>query len=393
MPRIKLTEENLKQLPEIADKAKLARPVYFWDEDVKGLAARLHRDCSIAWHLKTSIAGRDRWDPLGKWPAVTSKDARSQATIIKGRIASGEVVKPAKLQVMGWEMLMDKFEAEHLAGKKDRTRSSYQSIINCHLRPAFKGKFVHEITADDIAAFHSSMADKPRQANIAVVLLKIAFERCEAWYYRSPNSNPVSMWRKSGKKNYPEKTRNREVTDDELRQIGKALVQMENEGHRDFVAFVRILIFSGARRGEVLSLRWSLIDEKRRLIKWDDSKTGAISKPLNDGVFEVLAGLPRDEREDWVFPSATSASGHLEDVKRGWKRMLELAGITTRLHRHDMRHLLGDTAADEGYGMQVVAALLSHKGTQTTERYSKSRKNLAPSNKVAGTLKARMGGK
>jgi len=393
MPKLKLTEENLRQLPQLAEQKKLLRPVYFWDEEMKGLAVRLHRDDSIAWYLKTSIAGRDRWDPLGKWPDVKPKDARSQAGIIKGRIAAGEIAKAPKLEVIDWGMLLDKFEKEHLEGKREKTKESYKSVIKCHLRPAFAGKFAHEITAEDVRTFHGSMADKPRQANVAVMLLNILFDRCEAWHYRPVNSNPVTLLRKSGFHGYKEEVRNREVTDEELERIGHALEQMDGEGERDFVAFARILIFSGARRGEVLSLRWSLIDEKKRTIRWEDSKTGAISKPLNDAIFEVLAGLPREEDQDWVFPSATSESGHLEDIKRPWKRMLELAKITSRLHRHDMRHLHGDTAADEGYELQTVAALLSHKGTQTTERYSKGRKNLAPSNKVAGRLKAKMGGK
>lgn len=396
MPKIKLTEENLKQLPELADTAfdpkPLPRPVYFWDTETKGLAVRLHRDSSIAWYLKTSIAGRDRWDPLGKWPDVKPKEARNQAGIIKGRITAGETVKAPKLQVIDWEMLLDKFDEKHVEGKGDKTKASYRSVISCHLRPAFKGKFAHEITDDDVRKLHASMVDMPRQANVAVMLLNILFERCEAWHHRPIGSNPVAMLRKSGFKGYKEEPRNREVLDDELERIGAALVQMEREGDRDFVDFARILIFSGARRGEVLSLKWSLIDEEKRIIRWEESKTGAISKPLNDAVFEVLAARPREEEEDWVFPSATSESGHLEDIKRPWKRMLELAKIETRLHRHDMRHLHGDTAADEGFALQTVAALLSHKGTQTTERYSKGRKNLAPSNKVAGKLKAKMGG-
>lgn len=393
MPRVKLTESILKRLPESADEDGLKRPVYFWDEETKGLAARLHKDSSIGWHLKSSVSGKDRWDSLGKWPTVSLKQAREQARILKGRISAGEVVKTPKLKTISWEDVLDEFEKEHLEGKKERTKASYRSVINVHLKPAFKGKFVHEIGASDIRALHKAMANKPRQANVAVMLLHVIFERCEAWNYLPVNSNPVALLRKAGFKSYRENSRDREITDDELQKIGKALAQMEEEGDRDFVAFVRILIFSGARRGEVLSLRWSMINEKKRIISWDDSKTGSISKPLNDGVFEVLAGLPREDGEDWVFPSKTSASGHLEDVKRAWKRMLALAGIEERLHRHDMRHLHGDTAADEGFGLQTVAALLSHKGTQTTERYSRGRRNLAPSNQVADVLKARMRGK
>jgi integrase len=203
-------------------------------------------------------------------------------------------------------------------------------------------------------------------------------------------SNPVSMLTKAGYKPFREASRNRPLEDAELSRLGQALVAMEAEGYGQFCDFVRVLYFSGARRGEVLGLSWEWIDEERKVITWPDSKTGETSKPLNDAVFEVLAGIPRFKGVPWVFPSTESESGHLEDIKRPWKRLLKLSQIND-LTRHDLRHNVGNQAADGGENLQTVAALLGHRQTSTSERYSKTR-GLAASNRLGATLKRKLGG-
>lgn len=397
MPSRALSDSGMKRLPALADDEGLARPVYFWDSTYPGLGVRVNRDDSITWVIKVRIGGKVHWKNLGAWPEMKTKAAQAEVDDMKTRVRKGEDLGRARFVPILWHKLVDAFEADHLPNLKEKSQESYRSALRLHIRPAFPGKLAHEIEEADIRDFHQALGKtgKTRQANVCLGLLRMIFDRAEAWKHRPLHSNPVDLLRKAKYRPFREDSRHRPLEDDELARLGEALLTMEAEGYGQFCDFVRVLYFSGARRGEVLGLSWDWIDADKKRITWPDTKTGATSKPLNDALFEVLAGIPRMEGVPWVFPTQgtkkESASGHLEDIKRPWKRLLMLACIED-LTRHDLRHNVGNQAADEGENLQTVAALLGHRQTSTTERYSKT-KGLAASNRLGATLKRKLGGK
>ena len=391
MPIIALTEANLRQLPALAAAAGLTLPALYWDPVAKGLGVRLNRGGSIAWVMKMRIGGKPHWETLGEWPQVKPKPARAAHDAMKTRLRQGTDPRQDRYTPIFWPDLVDKFEADHLPNLKEKTQENYRSILRLHIRPAFPGKLAQEIVDADVRTFHKALGKtgKTRQANVCLGLLRMIFNRAEAWKHRPLNSNPVDLLRKGNYRPFPEASRQRPLEDDELIRLGLALGEMDAQGYGQFCNFVRVLYFSGARRGEVLGLSWDWINVDRKMISWPDSKTGQTSKPLNDALFEVLANIPRFQDVPWVFPSGESASGHLEDIKRPWKLMLKLAGIED-LTRHDLRHNVGNQAAELGENLQTVAALLGHKQTATTERYSKA-KGLDASNRTGVVLKWKLG--
>jgi len=393
MPLLSLTDGNLKHLSATADTDGLARPVFFWDTTSKGLAVRLNKGDSISWVMKLRIDGKTRWKTLGDWPEMKPKAAREVWDDMKTRIRQGEDPGRTRFVPILWADLVDKFQTEHLPNLKEKTRASYRSALRLHVRPAFPERLAHEIEETDVRDFHQTLGKtgKKRQANVCLNLIRMIFDRAEAWKHRPLNSNPVILLQKARYKPFREEARNRPLEDEELARMGAALAMMESQGFGQFCDFVRVLYFSGARRGEVLGLSWDWIDQDRKIITWPDTKTGQTSKPLNDALFEVLTRIPRIEGVPWVFSSDESASGHLEDIKRPWKYMLNLAQIED-LTRHDLRHNVGNQAAEEGENLQTVAALLGHRQTSTTERYSKTR-GLDASNRMGVVLKRKLGSK
>lgn len=394
MPQRPLSDSAIRALPALADKEGLKRPAYFWDPRFKGLGARVNTDDSVSWCLKVRLGGKVQWMTLGKWPAMSTDAARAAADEWRHRVRQGEKPAQERFQPIQWEKLVDRFEAEHLPNLKAKTQEGYRSVIRLHVRPAFAGSLVHEVGVDQVRTFHQKLGrdeGKARQANVALRLLGVILERAEAWKHRPVNSNPVALLRKGGYQPFREGQRQRPLSDEEVARLGVALEAMEAEGWGQFSNLVRVLYFSGCRLGEALALSWDWIDEKRKVITWPDSKTGETSKPLNDALFEALARIPRIEDCPWVFHSDASESGHLEDIKRPWKRLLELARIDD-LHRHDLRHHVGNTMADEGENLQTVALLLGHRQASTSERYSKATKGLKAANRVGAVLKRQLRG-
>src|SRR5690606_5147293 len=133
---------------------------------------------------------------------------------------------------------------------------------------------------------------------------------------------------------YPEEHRERFLTIEELERLGAALRLGISEGfarqqrtdqrrpkaeiheilHVHAAAAIRLLLFTGARKGEILSLKWEYVDIQRRLLLLPDSKTGAKSIVLNAPALEVLAALPRVDGNPYVI--AGKGNGPLAGLKR-----------------------------------------------------------------------------
>ncbi len=406
MPRIHLTDDNLKAALKSPENsvAGRSRPLYIWDTALKGFGVRVNPGGQNTFIFKMRIGKKQVWYPLGnalgdgqgETETTTCKDARAQAKVYAGKKEEGIASAPKKKKVVLWGQLLDEFEERHLPTVKPKTKACYLSVLKVHLRPAFSQKTSREVTEKDIADFYTSLAGMPRQANVCLMLLQLIFRRAEGWDYRDPGTNPVTKAKNAGLDLYPKQERDRQFSDEELQKLGQALEAMETEGHLHFCSLIRMLMLSGARLREVMSLQWEQIDENARIIRWKDSKTGKTSKPLNDALFEVIARIPRIEDNPWLFQSTgnrPSESGHIEDIKRPWRQVLHLAGIED-VHRHDLRHLHGNAASELGHNLQTIAALLGHHQTATTERYAKVGKDprLAASNEVAKTISRKLKG-
>jgi len=394
MPKLELSKKNIENLEESAKAGTIKLPDSYWtpERSAKGLGVRINRDASISWVYKRVLAGKQIWTKLGAWPDMDVDAAHDAAAEWRVRVRKGESPEAFKLKVMRWEDAVDRFAESHFPNLKPKTRETYASAFRLHIRPAFAGKLAHEINEEDVQAFHKGLGreNKKRMANVCLGLLNMIFERCEAWPCRPRNSNPVVMFHKAGYKTFAENIRDRPIEADEATRIGEALSIMESQGWVQFCNIARVLYYSGARRGEVLGLSWEWIDQNRKVIRWPDSKRGAISKPLNDELFKVLAKIPRIEGNPWVFPSqgnTKSKTGHVMNIERPWEKLLELAEIED-LTRHDFRHNFGNVAG-EGETLQTVSVLLSHRGVATTERYSRPQ-GLPAANRLGGALKEKI---
>ncbi len=146
---------------------------------------------------------------------------------------------------------------------------------------------------------------------------------CEMEGLREPNSNPCHRI-----KRFPERSRQRFLSDAELDRLGSLLSDLEETGQErpTVIAAIRLLLLTGMRLGEVLGLEWRFVDLQRGLIALPDSKTGQKAVFLNDAAIAVLSNVQRVRGNPYVFVGAQEG-GHLINLQKPWTRIRERAGL------------------------------------------------------------------
>jgi integrase len=167
-----------------------------------------------------------------------------------------------------------------------------------------------------------------------------------------------------------ENKRERFLTPDELARLGAAFEKAE-ASHlvgSYAIAALRLLIFSGARLSEILTLEWSHVDLDRRIIFLPDSKTGKKPLTLNDAAIEVLKTLPKFANNPYVIAGHRHGA-HLVNLQKPWQLVRTLAGLET-VRIHDLRHTFASVAVASGGSLPILGRQLGHSQPQTTQRYA-----------------------
>jgi integrase len=123
----------------------------------------------------------------------------------------------------------------------------------------------------------------------------------------------------------------------------------------------------------VLAMQWRDLDLDRMTWTIPNPKARVpYVVPLVEEAKEILKRRPKSS--EWVFPSH-GKTGHLVELKRAWRQLLDRAQIRD-LHIHDLRRTLGSWQAGLGASLSVIGKSLGHTSTQSTEAYA--RLDLAP---------------
>jgi integrase len=218
------------------------------------------------------------------------------------------------------------------------------------------------VTFTDIDRLHRRISETaPYQANRCLALLSVMFALAVRWHMRADNPC-VGVARNK------EHSRERYLTGNELARLLAAL-----DGYRDQrrAAIFKLLLLTGARRGEVLSMQWQDVDLGAGTWTKPHGRTKQKERhaiPLSAAARTVLAGL-KPEQSGFIFPAGRGASGHMRTVEKPWKTVCEAAGITG-LRVHDLRHSYAAQLASAGIGLHVIGGLLGHRKPATTARYA-----------------------
>ena len=163
-------------------------------------------------------------------------------------------------------------------------------------------------------------------------------------------------------------TKERFLSESEVATLADALATMEGERALSATAAagVRLLLLTGCRKSEILTLQWDWVDFERGCLRLPDSKTGAKVVPLAAAAMEVLSRLPRTST--FVLPSARGG-GHYSGLQKDWERIRGRAKLGG-LRIHDLRHSFASFAVTDGHTLFMVGKVLGHKQARTTEGYA-----------------------
>jgi integrase len=241
------------------------------------------------------------------------------------------------------------------------TYESYQRLWNIHLKKAFGSKKVSQVTVDSVRRFHKHLSDKPYCANKSIVFLKAMYNYViQEGYYKG--INPAK-----GVRLNKEEARVRYLEHAELERFFNALNEVEESVSRNAIL---MLLYTGVRKSNALAMKWSEVDLDAKVWLIPKTKTGKnLTIALADSAVELLNNIKSNNPDEvYVFPSATSKSGHLEDIKRVWATIKKKANISN-LRTHDLRHNLATYMIAQGASPFVVQRALTHKSIKSTQVY------------------------
>ena len=352
----------------IADAGQTGKEYVVWDSEVRKLGLRVLPTGRRSFIYQYRIGHASKKLTLGPGDLSLSV-VRGLAQEAASKVARG--IDPGKERddrrnAITVSALAERFDATHVTFQvKESTAKEYRRAIQLYILPAFGTKQVAEVTRAQLHELHRKMSGKPTQANRTLEILSKMFNLAEEWGFRAPNSNP-----RKGIKKYPETRRERFLSESELGRVDEVLREMEQERIEmpSAIAAIRLLMFTGCRLNEIMTLQWRFVDLKSALLRLPDSKTGAKNVQLGMAAINVLNRIVRVRDNPWVLTGRIEG-GRLTDLQPFWQRVRARAGLNDA-RIHDLRHTFASYAAADGRSLHVIGKLLGHSSTETTKRYA-----------------------
>ena len=355
--------------PRKLNDGRVAWPrLILWDDEIAGLGLRVYPSGKKTFVLSYRASHRSRLLTLGRYGVYTLKQARKEALIRLGSIASG--ADPLDKNCAANKILVRELASRYLnehaeLKKKPASIVNDRQMLRDYVLPAIGQLEVGDVERHHLASLHHSLRDKRTTANRVLALCSKMFNLAEKWGIRAGGTNPCRHVER-----FKEIPRERYLSRQEFERLSDALAAAQASGSESphALAALWLLIFTGCRVSEILELRWEEVDFERRMLRLSDSKTGPKPVFLSSAALAILRRLPRTTGNPWVIEGRVPNT-HLRDLNGPWRRLKQHAEIKN-LRLHDLRHSFGAVGTGLGLSLPVIGKLLGHTRPETTARYA-----------------------
>ena len=370
-----LTDLSIRNLQCPADILHLE----FFGTELPGFYVDVLRSGRKSYRLRYRIDQKLKVTTLGDAKLISLKAAHKLAQDFLLKVKAPKdpaATKPAtpnpSAQSFGSPSIEDFFVLQYLPFVKSYKRSwaTDLSMLKNHIVPKLGALLMGQAKPPDIAVFLEQMKSEGYAlgtCNRALVMLRYGFELAIKWKTQGIDSNPLKEVKNLVFDNKIE----RYLTPEQTQALLVSIRESENEELEFIVLF---LIYTGARKREVLDARWQDIDWLRKSWRIPKTKSGKIRHvPLSNGAMGVL-----DKLQLKVVPGQIEGPSIFANPRTGvpyvsfyysWNNARVRAGMP-EFRIHDLRHSFASCLVNAGRSLYEVQELLGHADIKTTSRYA-----------------------
>ena len=342
------------------DALKPRKSVYdVRDRELTGFGIRVLPSGAKRYFIHSQHRGRRVWKIVGQTGSIGLEGARARARTLLAAIRNGKGDEAAAPPDIPFGTVGDEVFRRYARNWKPSTLRVNRGYYRNQILPWFGGRPIAEITARDVQQWFASLHETPVAADRSAPVLSVIMRQAEVYGYRPEGTNPCA-----GIKRYRRQGRERVLSAAEIRRLAEVLTRHEAD-HPQAMAIIRMLLFTGCRIDEIVSLKWRYYREGKLFLP--DSKTGPRTIWLSSAAREVLDCLPR--RAVWIYPSPRKNGFlHAVTVGRVWHRLRVEADLCD-VRLHDLRHTYASMALAQGETVLTIGRLLGHRNPETTLKY------------------------
>ena len=353
MPRATLTDARVRALKP----RKTVRDIR--DGKLRGFGVRVSPSGRKQFFIQCQHQGERVWKTVGNAGSLSVSEARSLAGEMLIAIRRGED-EPAPPGEILFGAVAEAAFRRHEGVWKPGTLAVNRSYLRNQLLPHFAGRPIADIDRQEVRNWFASLRATPVAADRSMPVLSVIMREAETMGLRPEGSNPCR-----GIRRYRRKGRERFLSDEEIRQLSARLKAHETRWPQQ-VAVIRLLLLTGCRKSEIVTLQWSDYREGHLFLR--DSKTGPRTVWLSEPARNILDALAGKNR--WIFPAERrDGPRSVEWLSKFWNMVRAEAGLDD-LRLHDLRHAHASLALRRGENVLAIGRLLGHRRAETTLKYT-----------------------
>lgn len=367
-PPQKITKSYVDKLSTPATGQAFVR-----DMELKGFAVRITSTGAKSFILEKRIDGKVKRVTLGRYPELTVEQARKEAHKLLGHIATGRnPIAEKKQEVLKSTTLKQAFDDFVRVRKnlKERTLYDYRRLMKVAFVD-WQDKALTNISKDMVTKRHSKIGTEHGEAyaNLSMRFLRALFNFAIAQYedgagHSILRENPVARITQT-RAWYRVERRQTVIKSYQLMPWYQAVISLKQDKLSKQSALVAdyllFLLFTGLRRQEAATLKWSNIDLKDRTFTLTNTKNREpLTLPLSDFIYHLLETRKADSESEYVF-AGDGKAGYLIEPRRQVQRVIQMSGVSFTLH--DLRRTFITIAESIDISAYALKRLVNHKMT------------------------------